>query len=219
MTVTATASTILPATGAAKSPLDQTAIDFNLFLKLLTTQMQNQDPLKPMDSTEYTAQLAQFTQVQQTVKQTSTLDEILAQLGAQNLAQASGFIGKTAQFDSAVAGLSADRPAVWAYTASAPITGLTAKVTDSSGRTVATSDVAPNQSGSFTWNGRLATGQVAPEGAYSLTLTGTTETGATVPVSITTSGRVDEVMGVGGALTLGVNGAPIPVAKLIKLTG
>ncbi len=216
MTIPATSST----TGASptgSTQADQTAFDFNLLLKLLTTQIQNQDPLKPMDSTGYTQQLAQFSQVQQTVKQTSTLTDNLAQLTTQNVAQASSFIGKTAQFDYAVSGLSADRPARWSYVAASPVDGLKATITDSKGRTVATSTLTPGQKGDFNWDGTLANGGKAPDGTYTLSLTGTTATGATVPVAISTSGRVDEVIGGGGAVTLGVNGAQIPVSKLIKL--
>ena len=220
--MTVTTATTAPATGAAgaaSAAQKQTAVDFNLFLKLLTTQMQNQDPLKPMDSTAYTQQLAQFTQVQQTVKQTSTLDEILSQLSTQNMVQASGFIGKTGQFDSAVSGLSADRPAQWSYTGAAPFDSLTATITDAGGRQVSSGSVAADQKGSYTWDGTLANGEKAPAGSYTLSLKAATSSGSTVPVAITTSGRVDEVIGSGGAVTLGVNGAQIPMSKLLKLGG
>ena len=207
------------ATSAATTAAKQTDVDFNMFLKLLTTQMQNQDPLKPMESTEYTQQLAQFTQVQQSVKQTGTLDNILAQLSTQNMTQASGFIGKTAEFNSAVTGLSADRPAQWTYKANAPVTELTATITDASGKQVSSATIAPDQSGTFSWDGSLPNGGKAPPGAYTLALKAGTATGSTIPVAITTSGRVEDVMSNGGAVTLGVNGAQIDMSKLVKLTG
>ena len=97
---TTTAATVTGATttaAAATNALGKTSADFNMFLKLLTTQMQNQDPLKPMDSTEYTAQLAQFSQVEQTIQQTGTLKDILSRLSGQDLAQASGLIGREAE--------------------------------------------------------------------------------------------------------------------------
>ncbi|WP_275426750.1 flagellar hook capping FlgD N-terminal domain-containing protein, partial [Enterobacter hormaechei] len=59
--------------------------DFTMFLKLLTTQMQNQDPLSPMDTTQYTQQLVQYSQVEQSMAQTTTLKSILSALGTQNL--------------------------------------------------------------------------------------------------------------------------------------
>lgn len=206
-------------TGAASTAQKQTDVDFNLFLKLLTTQMQNQDPLKPMDSTAYTQQLAQFTQVQQTVKQTSTLDDILAQLSTQSMTQASGFIGKTAQFDSAETGLSADRPAEWSYKASSVVNQLTTTITDASGRQISSATIPADQNGTYSWDGTMANGEKAPPGAYTLALKASTTTGASIPVAITTTGRVDEVVSNGGAVTLGVNGAQIAMSKLIKLTG
>jgi flagellar basal-body rod modification protein FlgD len=206
-------------TSAATAAAKQTDVDFNMFLKLLTTQMQNQDPLKPMESTEYTQQLAQFTQVQQSVKQTGTLDSILAQLSTQNMTQATSFIGKTAEFDSAVTGLSADRPAQWSYKADSPVTELTATITDASGKQVSSATITPDQSGTFSWDGSLANGAKAPPGAYTLALKASTITGTTIPIAITTSGRVDDVMSNGGAVTLGVNGAQIDMSKLVKLAG
>lgn len=206
-------------TTTANATAKQTDVDFNMFLKLLTTQMQNQDPLKPMESTEYTQQLAQFTQVQQTVKQSGTLDSILAQLSTQNMTQASGFIGKTADFDSAVTGLSADRPAQWSYKANSPVTELTATITDASGKQVSSATLEPDQNGTFSWDGTLANGGKAPPGAYTLALKAITTTGATIPIAITTSGRVDDVMSKDGAVTLGINGAQIDLSKLVRLTG
>lgn len=219
MTVITSTSTAAAATSTTNSALAQTSVDFNMFLKLLTTQMQNQDPLKPMDSTEYTQQLAQFSQVEQTVKQTSTLSDILAQLTTQNIAQATGFIGKTANFDYAVSGLSAIAPAQWSYSASAPLTTLTATVSDATGRTVLSRSLTPDQNGAFTWDGTLDNGGQASPGAFTLSLRGTTAQGADVPVAITTNGRIDEVLGGGGSVTLGVNGVQIPMAKLTKVSG
>ncbi|MFD2134705.1 flagellar hook assembly protein FlgD [Novosphingobium resinovorum] len=112
-TVTDTASTSSTSSTTAASTTSLLA-DYNLFLKLLTTQMTNQDPLDPMDTSEYTQQLVQYSQVEQSIQQTGKLDDILGQLLSQQMAQASSYIGREARFDSAVAGLS-DNPAKWTY--------------------------------------------------------------------------------------------------------
>ncbi len=202
---------------ATRPTLGGASADYSMFLKLLTTQMQNQDPLKPMDSTEYTAQLAQFSQVEQTIQQTSKLNEILAQLTTQNMAQASGFIGQVGQFDTAVAGLTAETGANWTYSAARPVTSLTATITDGSGKTVATMALDPATSGTLSWNGASAGGSTAPDGPYSLSIAGVDASGASVPVSVTTSGTISEVVAANGNLTLGVNGAQIPIGLLTKL--
>lgn len=67
-------------------------VDYQSFLKLLVAQMKNQDPTSPMDSTDYVAQLATFSQVEQTVQMNTKLDSILQ---ANVLSQASSIIGRT----------------------------------------------------------------------------------------------------------------------------
>ncbi|MGE0500376.1 MAG: flagellar hook assembly protein FlgD [Rhizobiaceae bacterium] len=83
----ATGSTNAPnATGASKS-----TVDYQSFLKLLVAQMKNQDPTAPMESTDYVAQLATFSQVEQTIQTNTKLDSILQ---ASALAQAGSIIGR-----------------------------------------------------------------------------------------------------------------------------
>jgi flagellar basal-body rod modification protein FlgD len=78
------------------------ALDYNSFLTLLLAQLKNQDPTKPMDSTEYMSQLASFSNVEQSIKMNSKLDELLT---TQSLTQAESLIGKTiTNSDSTVTG-------------------------------------------------------------------------------------------------------------------
>lgn len=190
--------------------------DFNMFLKLLTAQMQNQDPLNPMDSAQYTQQLVQYSQVEQQIAQSGTLKSILAGIQTQDLSLASGMIGKTAAFDSATAGLDG-APAHWDYDAGRPISTLSATITDAAGHTIETRTLDVAAQGSFTWDGKLASGGTAPPGAYTLSLAATDASGATVPVSIRSVGRVDEVRTENGAVMLEVNGQPLPLSKLLRL--
>jgi flagellar basal-body rod modification protein FlgD len=69
-----------------------TTVDYQSFLKLLVAQMKNQDPTSPMESTDYVAQLATFSQVEQSVKVNSKLDQLLQ---SSQLSQASSIIGRT----------------------------------------------------------------------------------------------------------------------------
>lgn len=219
MSTTDSVTTATPTPTASSTALAQTSSDYNMFLKLLTTQMQNQDPLKPMDSTEYTSQLAQFSQVEQTIQQTTTLNNILAQLSTQNIAQATGLIGNVAQFDSATAGLSATSPATWGYEADRAVTALTATITDAAGKTVAKLPIdAADRTGNVGWDGMLASGERAAAGGYTLSIAATDVGGASVPVAITTSGVVADVVSGSGGVTLGVNGIQVSMAKLMKLS-
>ena len=79
-------------TSTNKSTGSKTQVDYQSFLKLLVAQMKNQDPTKPMDGTQYVAQLAQFSNVEQATLMNKKLDQILA---SASLSQADGIIGKT----------------------------------------------------------------------------------------------------------------------------
>ena len=208
--------TLAAATGNAA--LSKTSADFNMFLKLLTTQMQNQDPLDPMDTSEYTNQLVQFSQVEQTIQQTGTLKDILARLTTQDMAQASGFIGREAQFASPVSGLSGAEPATWGYSPARPVASLVATITDAGGAVVDVRPLQADGTGRFAWDGRLANGAQAAEGSYTLSLAGADASGNAVPVSVTSIGRVDEVVTANGALSLGVNGVQLPASQLIRVS-
>jgi flagellar basal-body rod modification protein FlgD len=222
MTVSATSqATNTQTLASTASTSGSIGADFNMFLKLLTTQMQNQDPLDPMKSSEYTQQLAQYTQVEQTVQQSGTLKEILARLSTQDLAQASGMIGHEAVFDSASAGLGS-APASWSFVPARPVQSLVATITDANGRVVDTKTVdAASANGRFNWNGRLANGKTAASGLYTLALSGTDSSGNPIPVAISTTGIVAAVSQAKGALALVVNGAEMPVSSLrsIAATG
>lgn len=76
---------------AARASASGPSLDYNAFLKLLIAQIQNQDPLEPMKSTEQVAQLATFSQVEQSMQMNERLGEILA---TSQIAQASSLIGQ-----------------------------------------------------------------------------------------------------------------------------
>lgn len=72
-------------------PASAESLDYDAFLQLLIAQLENQDPLKPMESTEYVAQLATFSQVEQTIKTNENLDNLLVQT---RLSQAEALVGQ-----------------------------------------------------------------------------------------------------------------------------
>jgi flagellar basal-body rod modification protein FlgD len=192
--------------------------DFNMFLTLLTTQMQNQDPLDPMDSSEYTQQLVQYSQVEQSIQQTGALRDILSRLSAADMAQASSFIGREAEFDTNVAGLG-ENPAEWSYVLPREAETITATVKDSTGRTVGTYPIdATGTEGRFAWDGSLADGTKAPNGLYSLTLEAVDASGNKFSPVIHSVGVISSVTSANGSILLGVNGAEILSGALVRVT-
>lgn len=92
MAVDMTTTIPVGATQASSQQTSKTAVDYQSFLKLLIAEMKNQDPTKPMDSTEYVAQLATFSQVEQSVQTNSKLDQIMQ---SSALSQADALIGRS----------------------------------------------------------------------------------------------------------------------------
>lgn len=95
-TPAATVAATAPAPQAANTGINL-ASDFETFIRLLTTQAENQDPLEPIDATEYASQLAQFSMVEQQVKGNDILSALSSQLGAGNMAQLASWIGMEAR--------------------------------------------------------------------------------------------------------------------------
>ena len=89
MQVTATNPAAAPTAGPTASP--PSTLDYSAFLRLLIAEMKNQDPTKPMESTDFVAQLATFSQVEQTVQSNTKLDQILQSTA---LSQAGSLIGR-----------------------------------------------------------------------------------------------------------------------------
>jgi flagellar basal-body rod modification protein FlgD len=198
--------------------LAKTSADYNMFLKLLTTQMQNQDPLSPMDTSQYTQQLVQYSQVEQSIQQNTTLKDILGRLTTQDMAQSSSFIGREAQFDSNVSAVSTSAPALWGFSTDRPVGSLVATITDSSGAVVDTRAIDPTTSGRYSWDGTLGNGTKAPAGNYNLAIKGTDLSGTDVAVAVTSIGTVKQVTTANGVVNLGVNGADLPASALIRVS-
>ncbi|BCM21467.1 MULTISPECIES: flagellar hook assembly protein FlgD [Mesorhizobium] len=85
-------TTIPVGANQASQQTSKTAVDYQSFLKLLIAEMKNQDPTKPMDSTQYVAQLATFSQVEQSVQTNTKLDQIMQ---SSALSQADALIGRS----------------------------------------------------------------------------------------------------------------------------
>ncbi|WP_010545166.1 flagellar hook assembly protein FlgD [Sphingomonas elodea] len=206
------------AQGAADAASSKLTADYNLFLKLLTTQMQNQDPLSPMDSTQYTQQLVQYSQVEQSITQTKTLNSILSSLNMNSLTSSSTMIGQPVQLDSDKAGLSAATPAQWDWSAPNAISGLTATILDEKGNKVDTFELKVNgTSGNFSWDGSTNSGRKLTSGLYQLQLTGTTEAGAKITTTAKAVGKVDDVQMINGSPVVSVNGAQYPTSMILRI--
>lgn len=216
MTTVNTTTNTGNATGnAASSKLNA---DFDMFLKLLTTQMQHQDPLDPMDTAQYTQQLVQYSQVEQSIEQTATLKEMLAAFGTQNLMQASALIGAQVETTSPISGLGATTPAQWTWSAPRDVASMTATIKDDKGKIVDTMKIdATGTTGAFTWDGTTSAGKKVEPGLYTLELEGKDASGTKVATTAHSFGKVTDVELENGSVQLTINGNKVSTADLLRI--
>jgi flagellar basal-body rod modification protein FlgD len=166
--------------------------NFNEFLTLLTTQLQNQDPLSPLDTNQFTQQLVQFSSVEQQINMNTQLTNLIGLQQTAQSAQAASFVGDTVAVNGSTAQL-VNSQAAWNYSVNSPATA-TVTITNSSGQTVYTTSgtVQPGPQ-QFTWNGIGNNGQQWPDGSYTIAITATGANGQSVGVSTQIQGVVDSV--------------------------
>ena len=163
MNVTGTSTATSGQTTTPTAGTSALAGDFTTFLKMLTTQLQNQDPLNPIESSDYAVQLATFSGVEQQVRTNQLLEALAGQLGGTGIAQYAGWVGMEAQVTAAVAFTGA--PVTLTPSPASDADSATLVVLDAQNREVARLDM-PLTTGQMVWDGTDATGQVLPDGLY-----------------------------------------------------
>lgn len=189
--------------------------DFETFLKMLTAQMENQDPLNPVDSTEFASQLAQFSAVEQQVRTNDLLSVMGQQLGVMGMGQLQGWVGMQARAEMPVA--FAGEPVELTLNTSAGTDLARLVVRDARGGIVAQQDVPPN-GGAFTWTGRTETGAALPDGTYSLSVDSFQGDELLGSSNVQSQARIVEARLDGGTTILVMEGgATIPASGIIGL--
>lgn len=154
-------------TGTAATDAADVASQQDTFLKLLITQMQNQDPLNPMDNSQMTSQIAQLNTVQGINKLNSTVAALQTQLQASQNLQSTSFIGRTVLVPGSSMSLVNGVAAVGVDLAS-PSDSTTIQVKNAAGTIVRTFGIGPGVVGlnNFQWDGKNDAGQSMPDGQY-----------------------------------------------------
>ena len=188
MTSIATAaSTAATTTGSSATATASTKIagDFNTFLKMLTTQLQNQDPTNAMDPTEMTNQLVAFSQVEQQIAMNTNLTSLISLQQAQSLTTADALVGKTVELSGTTLPLQSGQAQVKLPVAGSA-TAAQVQVVDNNGTVLRTQVVPLGKSPTtWTWDGRTDAGGKLPDGAYTYSVAGIGPSGAALPLTAT----------------------------------
>lgn len=162
-----TSPTQTTTTGASASSLPSVTTDYQTFLNMMTTQLQNQDPTDPMDSDQFAVQLATFSGVEQQVQTNDLLGQLLATTGSQAMAQMAGWVGQEARIEAPV--YFDGSPVTLSPNPALDATKAILVVTDENGVEVDRREM-PLSSANYEWDGKDASGALLPSGVYSLSM-------------------------------------------------
>ena len=195
------------------------AKDLDSFLTLLTSQLKNQDPLSPMDSTEFTNQLVQFAQVEQQINSNESLTNLIG-LSQQNIVtNAVNYMGKTVEANSPNVPMQGGKlKAAYGVTADADSVAI---VVRNSGGQIVYSTTGEKTKGvhAFEWDGKTSSGQQLPDGTYQIQATAMNRDGEPIETYTTAFGKVTGVTTKDGQTLVVMDKLGVPLDKILSITG
>ena len=208
------------ATTAAGTSMQSLAGNFDTFLQLLTTQLQNQDPLSPLDTNQFTQELVEFASVEQQVNTNTNLQTLITLQQTTEATSAMQFLGTTVTANGNTATLSnaTGSPATWSINSAGPATA-NITITNSSGQTAFTGTATLNAgTQTYAWNGQGNSSVIWPDGNYTLTISATGANGQPVTVSTQVQGVVTGVNLSQNPPQLTVGGQSIPINQIQSIS-
>lgn len=208
-------------TGAG--PLASSSLDREDFLKLLVTQLQNQDPTNPLDGHEFAAQLAQFSSVEQLINigekinETNAANQTLAQ--GINSGVAAGLIGKEVDALSSELGWAGD-DVTFGFELPTSASEVSIKIRNAAGEVVRTLEAknVPAGTREFIWNGRSDAGEKLPEGAYAFEVTASDSAGEPLKTeSSFTRGHVSSINFGPDGIQISIDGVRVPMSAVYNV--
>jgi flagellar basal-body rod modification protein FlgD len=189
------------------------------FLKLLITQMRYQDPLSPMDNTQFLAQMAQFSSLEQMQNLNESFDQSMLLSQSLNNSSAAGFIGRhvRASGDGVTLGTSGSVELGYFLPADAETVSVT--VLDEQGREVRTivSDAATAGAHRLQWDGNDLDGRRVASGTYTFKVTAKDADGVAVSATSVVTGLVEGITFKNGSAYLLVDGREVPLSEVLEV--
>ncbi len=208
---------------AAKSKSEQAKNSllgtYEQFLKMLTVQLQNQDPTDPMKSEQFTAQIAALSTVEQQVNTNKNLEQLIALMGGGQLNTLVGYIGKQVEAEGNVTVLDGQQPAMMTYTLDRPAQSVEVTIQDSTGKVVFSGEgLKTAGKNTVYWDGKNSfTGETLAPGTYKFKVSAKDIGGKDIAATTYTSGVVSSADLENGKGMLSIGTIQIPVEKLLSV--
>lgn len=209
-------------TSAAAAAMKQSmGMNKDDFLKLFITQLQNQDPLNPMDGTEQISQLAQLTQVEQSYNTNSNLQSIVNALGASSALSAISFVGSEVTATGSQVSLTEGVSTQVTFAMPKSAEQVSVNIMNANGEVVRTLSGGVTAAGESTlaWDGKDANGTQLSTGIYSVAVAGVDAAGNTFAGSPFVRGTVEGINFSGSSPLMNIAGLEIPFSDLLRVKG
>lgn len=202
----------------AQSSSAALAENFETFLTLLTAQLQNQDPLEPVDSTEFTNQLVQFSGVEQQIQTNKNIAELISITTASTAASLSGYLGQTIEVNS-ITGDLGEEGLNWFYDMPDGIEKVNLTIQSQDGKIVYTDDISTKEGeAAYTWTGQTTSGKELTEGRYSLVIRAEDANGELVNVPVKLRTQVNGIDMASGGTALSTDSGTFYFEDVLRLT-
>ena len=218
MEVSALAAATATAQQTASEKADATLTEsFDTFLTLLTTQLRYQDPLEPMDSAEFTNQLVQFSQVEQSISTNANLEKLLGFQGTNQAVAAIGYIGNTVEVLGNAVPL-VDSSATVNYLLPENAESAKVLIFNSAGQQVQSIE-GPTSTGkqTVTWDGKDSDGAQLPDGAYTVVVAARNADNDTIDATTSVTAKVTGTQNDGENVQLILGTVPVNLDKVISV--
>jgi flagellar basal-body rod modification protein FlgD len=218
-----TSVSAVQSSSATQTPTAPNQLGKDDFLKLLVTQLQNQDPLNPLEGTEFVSQLAQFSSLEQLTNINSALDQNLQ--ANQALAQSIGnslaatLVGKEVRATANNMHYDGTSSVSLGYTLSADANSVSVKIYNQAGALVRTINGLSGDNGdnSFSWDGKDDLGQVQGAGSYTFTVEAKDSAGNAVTASPYMTGKVTSIRFRSDGTYFVIDGTEISIADVLEI--
>jgi flagellar basal-body rod modification protein FlgD len=217
---TSSVSSSTPSGGLAPSTGSK-ELGQDAFMQLLVTQLRHQDPLNPMDSTQFTAQLAQFASLEQLSKANTSLGNLLiAQMSSTNLA-ATSLVGKTVKAAGDSVSVKEGKPSPISYTLPQDAASVVLQIYDANGAPIRTITKGAQSAGDqqVIWDGKDDQGKSVPDGTYTVKASATDANGKAVGVTVYQTGTVTGVKYEGGVAYLLIGEQKVQMGQVLQVYG
>jgi len=207
-------------TSSLFSSTEQTSMGKEDFLRLLVAQLENQDPLKPMENTEFVAQLAQFSSLEQLVTVSDGMTGLqMAQMGMSNL-QAAELVGQNVMANGDTFNYDGSGGTDLGFDLGADASNVTVTIRDEAGGIMRTIELGENASGPTTlnWDGLTDSGTAAAGGRYTMEITAEDVAGNPIEASTRVTGEVTGVYYDTGIAELEIDGVRIRLGDIVSVS-